>query len=159
MISGLTITDDNYILAVHILKDCYDNASRPTNVLLQKFHTLPTPKHNPKDLRNFLTEYRKIKTQLSHVLDFQQSASVIKSILVRKLAFQTFDKICDIYVTHNFTLKQMETGIQHITDKLEQASLALGERANVKQVEVSSQQTNQPTKQSNQKTNSTVFIF
>ena len=146
MISGLAITDDNYILAVHILKDRYGNASRQTNVLLQKFHTLPTPKHNPKDLQNFLTEYRKIKTQLSHVLDLQQSALVIKSILVRKLAFQTFDKICDIYVKHDFTLKQMEMGIQHIIDKLEQASLALGERANVKQVGVSSQQTNEPTK-------------
>ena len=153
MISGPAITDDNYILAVRILKNHYGNASRQTNVLLQKFHSLPTPKHNPKDLRNFLTEYRKIKTQLSHVLDFQQSELVIKSILVRKLAFQAFDKICDIYVTHDFTLKQMETGIQHIIDKLKQAALALGERASVKQVGVSSQQTNQPTKQSNQKTN------
>ena len=121
--------------------------------MLQKFHTLPTPKHNPKDFRNFLTEYRKIKTQLSHVLDFQQSALVIKSILVRKLTFQTFDKICDIYVTHDFTLKHMETGIQHIIDKLEQAAFALGEKASVKQVGVSSQQMNQPTKQSNLKTN------
>ena len=34
MISGLAITNDNYILAVHILKDRYDNASRQTNVLL-----------------------------------------------------------------------------------------------------------------------------
>ena len=153
MISGLAITDDNYSLAVHILKDLYANATKQTNVLLQKFHSLPIPKHNPKDLRNFLTEYRKIKTQLSHVLDFQQSELVIKSTLVRKLEFQTFDEICDIYVTHDFTLKQMETGSLHITDKLEQAMLALGETANVKQVGVSSQQTNQPTKQSNQKTN------
>ena len=153
MVSGLAITDDNYSLAVHILKDRYDNASKQTNALLQKFHTLPTPKHNPKDLQNFLTEYRKIKTQLSHVLDFQQSELVIKSILIQKLAFQTFDKVCDIYVTHDFTLKQMEMGIQHIIDKLEQASLALGERANVKPVGVSSQQTDQPTKQLNQKTN------
>ena len=153
MISGLAITDDNYTIAVHILKDRYDNASRQTNVLLQKLFSLPTPKHNPKDLRNFLTEYRKIKTQLSHVLDFQQPVLVMKSILVQKLTFQTFDKICDIYVTHDFTLKQMETGIQHIIDKLEQATLALGEKANVKQVGVSSQQTNQQTKQSNQKTN------
>ena len=73
MISGLAITDDNYSVAVHILKDRYGNASRQINVLLQKFHSLLTPKHNPKDLRNFLAEYRKIKTQLSHVLDFQQS--------------------------------------------------------------------------------------
>ena len=152
MISGLAVTDNNYTLAVDILKDHYENASHQTNVLLQKFHSLPTPKHNPKDLRNFLTEYRKLKTQLSPVLDFQQSELVIKSTLVRKLAFQTFDKICDTYVTHDFTLKQMETGIQHI-DKLEQAALALGEKANVKPVGVSSQQTNQPTKQSNQKAN------
>ena len=67
--------------------------------------------------------------------------------------FQTFDRICDIYVTHDFTLKQMETGIQHIVDKLEQAVLALAEGANVKQVGVNSPSPNQPTKQSKQKTN------
>ena len=155
MISGLAITDDNYSIAVQILRDCYDNATGQTNVLLQKFHSLSTPKHNPKDLRNFLTEYRKVKSQLAHVLDFQQSELVIKSTLVRKLAFQTFDKICDLYVMHDFSLKQMETGIQYIIDKLEQATLVglLGENSNVKQVGVSSQQTNQQTKQSNQKTN------
>ena len=47
----------------------------------------------------------------------------------------------------------METGIQHIIDKLEQATLAMGEKANIKKVGVSSQQPNQQTKQSNQKTN------
>ena len=103
MISGLAITDDNYNLVICILKDRYDNASKQTNVLLQRFHTLPTPKHNPKDLRVFLTEYRKIKAQLSRVLDFQASELVIKSIAIRKLTFQTFDRICDIYVTHDFT--------------------------------------------------------
>ena len=153
MISGLAIADDNYSIVIDILRDRYDNASRQTQVLLQKFHTLPTPKHDPKDLRNFLTEYRKVKTQLSHVMDFQQSELVIKSTLVHKLAFQTFNKICDLYVTHDFTLKQMETGIQHIIDKLEKATLALGEKANVKQVGVSSLQPNQQMKQSNQKTN------
>ena len=46
MISGLAITDDNYTIAVHILRERYDNATKQTNVLLQKFHSLPTPKHN-----------------------------------------------------------------------------------------------------------------
>ena len=146
MISGLAITDDNYNIAIRILRDRYDNASKQTNVLLQRLHTLPTPKHNPKDLRVFLTEYRKIKDQLSRVLDFQASELVIKSIVIRKLTFQTFDRICDIYVTHDFTLKQMETGIQHIVDKLEQAVLALAEGATIKQVGVNSPSPNQPTK-------------
>ena len=110
MISGLAINDDNYSIAIHILRDRYNDASRQTHVLLQKFHTLPTPKHTP---RNFLTEYRKVKTQLSHVVDFQQSELIIKSTLVRKLAFQTFDKICDLYVTHDFTLKK--NGNRHPT--------------------------------------------
>ena len=123
MIIGLSITDDNYTVAIQILKDRYADASRQTHVLLQKFHSLPPPQHNPKDLRNFLTEYRKVKTQLRHAVDFDQAELVIKSTLVRKLTFQTFDKICDLYVTHDFTLKQMETGIQHIIDKLEQATL------------------------------------
>ena len=54
MISGLAITDHNYTIAVHVLRECYDNATKQTNVLLQKFHSLPTPKHNPKDLRNIV---------------------------------------------------------------------------------------------------------
>ena len=151
MISGLAITDDNYNIAIRVLKDRYDNSSKQTNVLLQRFHALPTPKHNPKDLQVFLTEYHKIKAQLSRVLDFQASELVIKSIVIRKLTFQTFDEICDIYVTHDFTLKQMETGIQHIVDKLEQAVLALAEVATIKQVGVNSPSPNQPTKQLKQK--------
>ena len=153
MINGLAITDDNYNVAVRILKDRYDNASKQTSVLMQKFHMMPTPKHNPKDLRVFLTEYRKIKTQLSHVLDFKQSEVVIKSIVVRKLPFQTFTHICNTYVTHDFTLAQMETGIQHIVDTLEQAVLALAEGATIKQVGVNSPSQNHSSKQSKSKAN------
>ena len=153
MISSLAITDDNYNLAIRTLRDRYDNASKQTNVLLLRFHTLPTPKHNPKDIRVFLTEYRKIKAQLSLVLNFQASELVIKSTVIHKLMLQTFDSICDIYVTHDFMLDQMETGIQHIVDKLEQAVLALAEGATIKQVGVNSQMPNQPTKQSKQKLN------
>ena len=153
MINGLAITDDNYNLALCILRDRYENASKQTSVLMQRFQTMPTPKHNPKDLRVFLTLYRKIKTQLSRVLDFRQSVLVIKSIVVRKLSFQTFNQICDICVTHDFSLDQMETGIQHIVDKLEQAVLALAEGATIKQVRVNSPSQNQSSKQSKPKAN------
>ena len=153
MINGLAITDDNYNVAVQILKDRYANASKQTSVLMQKFHMMPTPKHSSKDLRVFLAEYRKIKTQLSRVLDFKQSEVVIKSIVVRKLPFQTFKHICNTYVTHDFTLEQMETGIQHVVDMLEQAVLALAEGATVKQVGVNSMSQNQYSKQSKSKAN------
>ena len=153
MISGLAITDDNYTVALYILRDRYANESKQTNVLMQKFHAMSTPKHNAKDLRVFLTEYRKIKHQLTRVLNFQASELVIKSIVVSKLPFQTFGRICDIYVTHDFTLEQMETGIQHIVNKLEQAVLALAEGATIKQVGVNSPSQSQSSKQSKFKTN------
>ena len=136
MISGLARTADNYAVALYILRMRYANESKQTNVLMQRFHAMSTPKHNSKELRVFLTEYHKIKHQLSRVVDFQANELVIKSVVVRKLPFQTFDRICDIYVTHDFTLDQMETGIQHIVDKLEQAVLALAEGAVIKQVGV-----------------------
>ena len=153
MISGLARTDDNYSVALYILKKRYANESKQTNVLMQRFHAMFTPKHNSKDLRVFLTEYRKIKHQLSRVVDFQTNELVIKSVVVRKLPFQTFDRICDIYVTHDFTLEQMETGIQHIVDKLEQAVLALAEGAVIKQVGVNTQSRDPPSKQSKSKAN------
>ena len=78
---------------------------------------------------------------------------MIKSVVVRKPPFQTFDRICDIYVTHDFTLDQMETGIQHIVDKLEQAALALAEGAVINQVGVDTQSRDPPSKQSRNKTN------
>ena len=153
MIGGLARTNDNYSVALYILKKRYANESKQTNVLMQRFHAMSTPKHNSKDLRVFLTEYRKIKHQLSCIVDFQANELVIKSVVVRKLPFQTFDRICDIYVTHDFTLEQMEAGIQHIVDKLERAVLAFAEGAVIKQVGVNSQSQNPPTKQSKSKTN------
>ena len=151
MISGLARTDDNYSVALYILKKRYANEPKQTNVLMQRFHAMSTPKHNSKDLRVFLTEYRKIKHQLSRIVDFQANELVTKSVVVRKLPFQTFDRICDIYVTHDFTLEQMEAGIQHIVDKLEQAVLALAEGAVIKQVGVNSQSQNPPSRQSKSK--------
>ena len=60
MISGLARTDNNYSVALYILKKRNANESKQTNVLMQRFHAMSTPKDNSKDLRVFLTEYRKI---------------------------------------------------------------------------------------------------
>ena len=67
MISGLARTEENYAVALYILRKRYANESKQTNVLMQRFHAMSTPKHNSKDLCVFLTEYRKIKHQLSRV--------------------------------------------------------------------------------------------
>ena len=67
MIPGLSHTDDNYRIALESLHDQYTDPIQQTEVLLQNFFNLPSPRHNAKELREFLTEYRKIREQMRHV--------------------------------------------------------------------------------------------
>ena len=49
MIKELSHTDANYIIAVTTLRDRYADPVKQTEVLLQKFFNLPSPRHNAKN--------------------------------------------------------------------------------------------------------------
>ena len=134
MISGLSHTDDNYRIALDSLHDRYVDPVQPTEVLLQKFFNLPTPRHNAKELRKFLTEYRKGREQMRHVEDFDASALTIRSVLLRKLSYQTYSEISDYVKNHNFSLQEMDSTLQYIIGKLKHAHLIMGDKTNVKVV-------------------------
>ena len=85
MVSGLSHTDDNYRIALESLQNRYADPIQRSEVLLQKFSNLPSPRHNAKELRKFLTEYHKIREQIRHVQDFHSSNLVIRSAVLRKL--------------------------------------------------------------------------
>ena len=140
MIKGLSHTDDNYIIAVTTLQDRYADPVKHTEVLLQNFFNLPSPCHNAKELRKFLTEFRKVREQIRHVEDFNASALTIRSLLIRKLSYQTFSEISDHVKNHNFSLQEMDSTLQYIIGKLEHAYLVLGAKTNVKLVGTHSQQ-------------------
>ena len=90
MISGLSHTDDYYRIALESLRNrCADPIQR-LEVLLQKFFNLPSPRHNAKELREFLTKYRKIWEQMRHIQDFHSSSLVIRSAVLRKLPYHLF---------------------------------------------------------------------
>ena len=105
MIKGLSHTDANYIITVTTFRDRYANPMKQTEVLLQKYFNLPSPCHNAKKLSSFLTEYRKVREQMRHVEDFDASALTIRSVLIRKLSYQTFSEICDHVKNHNFSIQ------------------------------------------------------
>ena len=140
MIKGLSHTDDNYIIAVTALQDWYADPVKQTEVLLQKFFNLPSPRHNAKELRSFLAECRKVREQMRHVEDFDASSLAVRSVLVRKLTYQTFTEICDHVKDHNFSISDMDRALQYIIGKLEHTNLALGDKTNVKSVGAHSQQ-------------------
>ena len=140
MIKGLSHTDDNYIIAVTALQDRYADPVKQTEVLLQKFFNLPSPRHNAKELRKFLTEYRKVRGQMQHIEDFDASALIIRSVLIHKLSYQRFSEISDHVKNHNFSLQEMNSTLQYIIDKLEHAHLVLGDKTNAKLVGTHSHQ-------------------
>ena len=140
MIKGLSHTDANYIIAVTALQDRFADPVKQTEVLLQKFFNLPSPRHNAKELRSFLAEYHKVREQMRHVEDFDASSLVVRSVLVRKLSYQTFTEIYDHVKDHNFSILDMDRALQYIIGKLEHANLVLGDKTKVKSVGAHSQQ-------------------
>ena len=127
MIKGLSHTDDNYMIAVTALQDWYADPVKQTEVLLQIFFNLSS-RHNAKELRSFLTEYHQIREQMRHVEDFNASSLTIRSVLIRKLSYQTFSEISDNIKNHNFSLQEMDSTLQYITGKLQHADLVLGDK-------------------------------
>ena len=118
MIKGLPHTDLNYVIAVNLLTDRYGDRIKQTNVLLQKFHNLPSLKHNAKDLRSFLTEYRKVREQMRNLTTVDDSL-VVRSTIVRKLSMPTYEAICDHHRSYDFSLEQMDVALQYMINKLE----------------------------------------
>ena len=137
MIKGLPHTDSNYVIAVNLLTDRYGDKIKQRDVLLQKFHNLHSPKHNAKDLRSFLTEYRKVREHMQNSTTVDDSL-VVRSTIVRKLSLPTYEAICDYHKRYDFSLEQMDDALQYMIGKLEQASLALVSQTNVKSVEAKS---------------------
>ena len=117
MIKGLPHTDSNYVIAVNLLTDRYGDKIKQTDVLLQKFHNLPSPKHNANNLRSFLTEYRKVREQMRNLTTVDDSL-VIRSTIVRKLSLPTYEAICDYHKHYDFSLEQMDDALQYMIDKL-----------------------------------------
>ena len=134
MIKGLSHTEDNYIIAVTALQDRCTGPVKQTEVLLQKFFNMPSPHYNAKELRRFLTEYRKVREKMQRVEDFDASSLTIRSVLIHKLSYQTYSEISDHVKNHNFILQEMDSTLQYIIGKLEHANLVLGDKTNVKSV-------------------------
>ena len=76
---------------------------------------------------------------MRHVEDFDASALTIRSVLLRKLSYQTYSEISDHVKNHNFNLQEMDSTLQYIIGKLEHAHLIMGDKTNVKVVGTHSQ--------------------
>ena len=139
MVKGLEITDSNYTVALSILKYRYDNPTKRTHAILRKFYNLPAPKHNAKELRNFLDQYRQVREQMKLITNINAAELVVKTTLMKKFTHQTYEEISDFCKNFDFSLEEMSVALQFIIDKFEHSQAARGDQTNVKSVEAKSQ--------------------
>ena len=71
---------------------------------------------------------------MRHIEDFNTSSLVDRSVLLRKLSYQTYSEISDHIKNHNFSLQEMDSTLQYIIGKLKHAYLIMGDKTSVKVV-------------------------
>ena len=69
---------------------------------------------------------------MRHVEDCDALALTIRSVLLRKLSYQTYSEISDHVKNHNFSLQEIVSTLQYIVGKLKHAYLIMGDKTNIK---------------------------
>ncbi|XP_066982203.1 uncharacterized protein [Macrobrachium rosenbergii] len=120
VIEGLSITNQNYDVAIQMLKETYLDSSRLTRSLLREFNNLPSPRHNYEELLNFRLAYRKLMLQASNnEVNVEQSESLLTNILLQKLSPETSKLLISKYQTFDLSLSQISEGLKYALDLFE----------------------------------------
>ncbi|XP_066963167.1 uncharacterized protein [Macrobrachium rosenbergii] len=120
VIEGLSITNQNYDVAIQMLKETYLDSSRLTRSLLREFSNLPSPRHNYEELLNFRLAYRKLMLQASNnEVNVEQSESLLTNILLQKLSPETSKLLISKYQTFDLSLSQISEGLKYALDLFE----------------------------------------
>ncbi|XP_068234116.1 uncharacterized protein [Palaemon carinicauda] len=67
-IEGISLTADNYAVAIKTLEDHFSNDDLVEQNLRRQLINLPHPKHDAKQLRDFLTKWNNITGQLETLM-------------------------------------------------------------------------------------------
>ena len=84
MVEGLPISSINYQKAKELLREKFGNIDKVRQMLIRKFTSIPAPKNNLSDLKQFTNTAKKLLAQL-HANTPSDVGEFIKSLLVEKL--------------------------------------------------------------------------
>ena len=120
VVDGLSITNQNYDVAVRMLKETYDDINRLSRSLLKEFSNLPSPKHTYDELLNFRLSYQKLLLQIENSgVNVDQSDPLITSTITQKLSSETSKLLIQKYNTFDLTLTQISEGLKYALDLFE----------------------------------------
>ena len=119
-IEGLPVTNDNYAVAVKILKDRYANKDNLKRKLMSKLTHLASPCHNLEELTTFKLEYEKLILQLQNLsIDTDAMSPIFSNMLCEKLPSETRKMIANKYNSMSLGLKEISDGIKYVCNLME----------------------------------------
>ena len=118
VVSELSVTEDNYEVAISLLKKNYDDKDQITTKLVEKLLDLASPNHNYKELQHFRISVNSIVESLKINNNVKEAEWILNRIIQRKLNKKTNDMLYLKYSKNNFTLKEIDESLLDICKAL-----------------------------------------
>ncbi len=118
VVSQLAVTEDNYDIAIKLLKDNYEDKDQITSKLVNKLLDLPTPNHNYNELQLFRITVNSTLETLKLNNDVDAASWLIKVIIQRKLNKKTLETLYYKYSKSHFSLKEIDETLLDICKNL-----------------------------------------
>ena len=122
-IEGLSVTGDNYAIAVATLQDQFGNKDKLVSSLIREFQNLSIPNHNHSELLNFKLSYEKLVSQIQNLNSLDTNSRFFVEILASKIPAETFKTLVNKYDTTTFTFAQISEGLAEFIKVMELCSL------------------------------------
>ena len=133
MIEGLPVSSINYQKAKKLLQEKFGNVDKVRQMLIRKFTSIPAPKNNLSDLKQFTNTAKKLLAQL-HENTPLDVGEFIKSLLVEKLPKSVYESVVNKFQKFDFSLTELFEGLTFAIDMFEYNEIKSGEPTVVKTV-------------------------
>ena len=114
LVLELSVTADNYDIALQILKENYEDHDLILKTLIYKLIDLPGPAHNYKDLQSFRISLSCNLKALSTHEDLSSAAWFLNHLIQKKLSQKTCEELYHRYQKNYFSFTEIEEGLREI---------------------------------------------
>ena len=118
VVSQLAITEDNYDIAIQLLKDNYEDKELITTKLVNKLLDLKPPNHNFEELQLFRITLNSTLESLKLNNDVNAAAWLLRIIIQNKLNKKTLDTLYYKYSKCYFSLQEIDETLLEICKTL-----------------------------------------
>ncbi|XP_068243715.1 uncharacterized protein [Palaemon carinicauda] len=117
-IEGISLTADNYAVAIKTLEDRFSNDDLVEQNLRWQLFNLPYPKHDANQLKDFLTKWNNITGQLETLTGKPTGDPLEGEIILKCLSDETLISLQGRYNTHILGVRQLKEGIARLSQVL-----------------------------------------